>query len=304
VRGGAPGTRETDLLDPRNLVDRVHAVLLAGGSAYGLAAADGVVTRLADAGVGHVVGAGPGEVVPIVPAAVIFDLGRGGSFRATPAGEMGAAAYDAAIGEDRGVPAEPVEPGRPAQGSVGAGTGAVAGGLSGGVGMASTVLGSGCAVGALAVVNATGSPVDPESGELYGTRFRLPGEFAGLGSPDKADVDAWRRPSGDAAFNTTIGVLATDAALTKAQCARLAGAGHDGLARAIRPAHTMVDGDTVFGLSGGSGGPADLSTFQELLCVAADAFSRAVAHAILAATGRPGCPSYLEVFPTALRSPA
>ena len=170
--------------------------------------------------------------------------------------------------------------------------------------MASTVVGSGCAVGALAVVNAAGSPVDPESGELYGARFRLPGEFAALAAPDRADLDAWRRPSGGAVFNTTIGVLATDAALTKAQCARLAGAGHDGLARAIRPAHTMVDGDALFGLSGGSGQPADLLTFQELLGAAADAFSRAVAHAILAATGRPGCPSYRDAFPTALRSPA
>jgi L-aminopeptidase/D-esterase-like protein len=290
VRGGAPGTRETDLLDPRNLVQRAHAVMLAGGSAYGLAAADGVMGRLADAGIGLLVGAVAGEVVPIVPAAVLFDLGRGGSFRATPGADMGAAAYDAAIsGEGH------------AQGSIGAGTGAVAGGFAGGVGTASTVLGMGLTVGALAAVNAAGSPVDPQTGELYGARFRLSGEFAGLATPDRADLDAWRPPTGGAVFNTTIGVLATDAPLTKAQCARLAGAGHDGLARAVRPAHTMVDGDTVFGLGGG-GEPAAVAVFQELLGAAADAFSRAVAHAVLAATGRPGVPSYREVFASAARS--
>jgi len=317
VRGGAPGTRETDLLDPRNLVDRVHAVTLTGGSAYGLAAADGVMARLADAGIGFAVGPGSGEVVPIVPAAVIFDLGRGGTFRATPGADLGAAAYDAAIGEENSGQRGRDEPdrgqhyqdqrgprsfgrGQPAQGSAGAGAGAVAGGFAGGVGMASAVLGDGPTLGALAIVNAAGSPVDP-GGELYGARFGLPGEFARLVAPARADVDAWRPASGGAVFNTTIGVLATDAALTKAQCARLAGAGHDGLARAIRPAHTMIDGDAVFGLGRGRGEPADLGMFQELLGAAADAFSRAVAHAILAATGRPGAPSYLDVFPSAVR---
>jgi putative pantetheine hydrolase len=312
VRGGAPGTRETDLLDPRNLVERVHAVLLAGGSAYGLAAADGVMARLGDAGIGFPVGAASADVVPIVPAAVIFDLGRGGRFRATPGPALGAAAYDAALSEAGH-----------AQGSVGAGTGAVVGGFAGGVGMASTVLAAGPTVGALAVVNAAGSPVDPATGELYGARYRLPGEFAGLARPDRADLEAWRPPGSGAAagsallnttLNTTIGVLATDAPLTKAQCARLAGAGHDGIARAIRPAHTMVDGDTVFGLGGGVGGgvggaggglgggePAGLAVFQELLGAAADAFSRAVVHAVLAAAGRPAAPSYRDVFASAVR---
>ena len=311
VRGGAPGTRETDLLDPRNLVERVHAVVLAGGSAYGLAAADGVMARLGDAGIGYPVGAGAGDVVPIVPAAVIFDLGRGGSFRAVPGADMGAAAYDAAIGEagrvhgphgqgERGSGGQ--HPDQPALGSIGAGTGAVAGGFAGGIGMASAVLEGGPVVGALAVVNAAGSPVDRETGELYGARFRLSGEFTGLRVPEQADLDAWRPPGRGAVFNTTIGVLATDAALTKAQCARLAGAGHDGLARAIRPAHTMIDGDAVFGLGGGRGGPADLAVFQDLLGAAADVFSRAIAHAILAAPGRPGAASYREVFGSAVRS--
>jgi len=298
VRGGAPGTRETDLLDPRNLVERVHAVVMAGGSAYGLAAADGVLARLADAGTGYRVGTDPGEVVPVVPAAVIFDLGRGGSFRATPGAVIGAAAYDFAVGQRR--PGQ--EKDHPSQGSVGAGAGAVAGGFAGGVGMASTVLSRGLTVGALAVVNAAGSPADPDTGELYGARVRLPGEFAGLAAPNEAELAAWRPATGGAVFNTTIGMLATDVALTKAQCARLAGAGHDGLARAVRPAHTMVDGDAVFGLARGGGEPVDLGAFQELLGAAADAFSRAVAHAILAAAGWPGAPSYRDVFPSAVRS--
>ncbi len=299
VRGGAPGTRETDLLDPRNLVERVHAVVLTGGSAYGLAAADGVLTRLADAGIGHPVGAGPGEIVPIVPAAVIFDLGRGGSFRATPGASMGAAAYDAAMAEDR----RDEDGDSSGQGSIGAGTGAVAGGFAGGLGTASAVLSSGRTVGALAVVNAAGSPVDPRTGELYGARYGVPGEFRGLMVPDQAELAAWRRTDRGAVFNTTIGVLATDVALTNAQCARLAGSGHDGLARAIRPAHTMVDGDAVFGLARCGDEPAGLGVFQELLGAAADAFARAMAHAILAAAGRPGAPSYRDVFPSAVRSP-
>jgi putative pantetheine hydrolase len=175
VRGGGPGTRETDLLKPENLVDRVHAIVLSGGSAYGLAAADGVMARLADAGIGFAVG-GPGEVVPIVPAAVLFDLGRGGSFRATPDASFGAAAYDAARSSTE-------------QGSVGAGTGAVTGlgtplgAVKGGVGSASAVLESGVTVAALVAVNAVGSAVDPRTGELYGARFGLGDEFAHLTSP-------------------------------------------------------------------------------------------------------------------------
>src|SRR4051794_25797206 len=170
VRGAAPGTRETDLLDPRATVQRVHAIVLSGGSAFGLAAADGVMARLAAAGVGFPV---PGAVVPIVPAAVLFDLGRGG-----PAGDpglrptaaTGAAAVDAAS-------AGPV-----AVGAVGAGAGAVVGGLEGGVGTASVVLegdhaAAGVIIAALAVVNAAGSAVDPGDGTLLGARLGLPGEF-------------------------------------------------------------------------------------------------------------------------------
>ncbi|MER6951241.1 P1 family peptidase [Nonomuraea sp. NPDC000554] len=288
VRGAAPGTRETELLDPRNLVERVHAVVLTGGSAYGLSAACGVMDCLADAGIGFPV---EGGVVPIVPAAVIYDLGRGGDFRATPDGLFGAAAYDAAVNGGAGSPWT--------NGSVGAGTGAVAGGLAGGVGTASAVLPSGATVAALAVVNAAGSVLDPGSGKLAGTRYGLPGEFGRLREPVDEEVTAWQ-PAKVTSFNTTIGVVATDLALTKAQCGKLAGVAHDGLARAIRPAHTMVDGDTIFGLATCTQPVPDPDGLQDVLAAGADVFSRAVAHAILAATGRADAPAYRDVFPSAL----
>ncbi|NJC74281.1 P1 family peptidase [Planosporangium thailandense] len=291
VRGGGPGTRETDVLDPRNLVDRVHAVVLGGGSAYGLAAATGVMARLADDKIGFPVGVVEGQVVPIVPAAVLFDLGRGGEFRATPDAEFGTSAYDAAT-------AGPV-----ALGTVGAGTGAVAGGVKGGVGSASVVLGSGITVAALAVVNAVGSTVDPTTGELYGVRYGLPGEFDGLRVPgprERAAATAPEPSPAAGAFHTTIGVVATDAALTKAQCQKLAGVAHDGMARAIRPVHSMFDGDTVFALATGVDVPLGPPAFNDVLAAAADAFSRAVVHAMLAATGAGGFRAYAEICPSAV----
>ncbi|MCK2219103.1 P1 family peptidase [Actinomadura sp. ATCC 31491] len=321
VRGAAPGTRETELLDPRNLVERVHAVVLSGGSAYGLSAACGVMDRLAEAGVGFPV---EGGVVPIVPAAVIFDLGRGGAFRATPDATFGAAAH--AFGAPAppspqlsrgtethvgGRAAAPPHPGRPpfatapphASGSIGAGTGAVAGGLAGGVGTASVVLPGavlpgGATVAALAVANPAGSVLDPHDATLAGARYGLPGEFAHLRPPSRAEAEAWRPPARPA-FNTTIGVVATDRTLTKAQCGKLAAVAHDGLARAIRPAHTMTDGDTIFALATCAGPAPGRGEFQEILAAAADAFARAVAHAVLAATGREDAPAYLDVFPSA-----
>ena len=274
VRGGGPGTRETDLLDPRNLVERVHAVLLGGGSAFGLDAAGGVMRWLAEAGIGFPVGAEPGQVVPIVPSAVLFDLGRGGDWGARPDATFGAAACDAAGA------------GAVAMGTVGAGTGAVAGGLKGGVGTASAV-GGDRTVGALVVVNAAGSCVD-ESGSLYGQRLGLDDEFIGV-SPIKGVTSV------KSGFHTTIGVVATDAALTKAQCQKLAGVAHDGLARAIRPVHSMFDGDTIFALATGDGAPLGLIEFDELLGIAADTVSRAVVHGMLAATGAGDFPSYREV---------
>lgn len=305
VRGGGPGTRETDVLDPRNLVERIHAVTLSGGSAFGLAAADGVMQRLFDAGVGYPMG-GPGEVVPIVPGAVIFDLGRGGDFAKYPGAAMGEEAYDAALSS----PAGPVP-----IGVVGAGTGATAGGLKGAVGSASVMLADGTTVAALVVVNAFGSCVDPVTGELYAARFGLPGEFTELLLPD-ADEVAAARAAADAAVEaaaspggpryalaTTIGVVATDAILTKAQCAKVSGIAHDGMARGIRPVHTMFDGDTVFTLATGDRGAPDPLAFHALLDAAGDCFTRAIGSAMLAAesvqTPAGQWRSYRDAFPSA-----
>jgi len=295
VRGGGPGTRETDLLDPRNLVERVHAVVLSGGSAPGLATADGVVQRLLDAGVGFPVG-GPGEVVPIVPAAVLYDLGRGGEFRHHPDAALGSAAYDAS--------AAPL-----VLGNRGAGTGARAGGLKGGIGSASLVMDDGTTVAALVAVNAVGSCVDPATGEVWAARHCLPGDLPGLRRPDPAELadaleaaaalDETRR----APLATTIGVLATDATLTKAQCAKVAGIGHDGLARAINPVHTMFDGDTLFTLATGARPAPDPVQLHALLEAAADCVTRAVARGVLAAetTNTPWgtMRSYRDAFPSA-----
>ncbi|RIK16854.1 MAG: hydrolase [Acidobacteria bacterium] len=309
VRGGGPGTRETDLLDPVNLVERVHAVSLSGGSAFGLAAADGVMRWLLGQGRGFPMG-GPGELVPIVPGAVIFDLGRGGRWDAVPDGSFGAAACEDAL---RGGPA--------ALGVVGAGTGGqVAGGLKGGVGSASLVLPGGATVAALVVLNAVGSTVDPRTGELYAASRLLPGDLEGLPgvapgarlrTPDAVEVEAARERAAEPGpgglprtLATTIGVVATDATLAPAQARRLAMSGHDGLARAVLPAHSMFDGDTLFGLST-CGGPApDPALLHLLLQGAADVVSRAVVRATLAAetvsTPAGTWRSYREAFPSAL----
>ncbi len=276
VRGGGPGTRETDLLDPRNLVERVHAVVLSGGSAFGLAAADGVMQRLAADGVGFPVRDG---VVPIVPGAVIFDLGRGGDFASRPGPQEGSDAYAAASGG-------PVQ-----QGGCGAGTGAQVGGLKGAVGSASAVLPDGTTVGALVVVNATGSCVDLSTGELYAVRFGFPGEFPSVATPlpdelaEARTLAAAAVPVGETptVLATTIGVVATDATLTKAQCAKVAGIAHDGLARGIRPVHTMFDGDTMFTMATGERPAVDAAGLNVLLHVAGDCVTRAIGHAVLSA---------------------
>jgi putative pantetheine hydrolase len=281
VRGGGPGTRETDVLDPKNLVERVHAVLLAGGSAYGLDAATGVMQALEQRGIGFPVGPLPHEIVPIVPAAVLFDLGRGGDFRARPDASFGSQAVAAAT-------AAP-----PAEGSVGAGTGAVAGGLKGGIGTASSVLENGAVVGAIVALNAYGAAVSPDTGEPYGAFAELDGEFGAAvrrmslrALPEPGARDQPRQP-----FNTTIGVLATNVRLDKAQAQKLAGAGQTGMARAIRPVHTLFDGDTVFGLStarvplaDGSEEPmARALALNDLYAAAADTFTRAIVHALISA---------------------
>jgi putative pantetheine hydrolase len=316
VRGAAPGTRETDLLDPHRLVERVHAVVLTGGSAYGLAAVDGVMARLEADRIGHSVGPAPEQVVPIVPAAVVFDLGRGGDFRARPGPETGAAAYDAAVSSSGAEPgtsgAGPgpsgAGPGRSGaeQGEVGAGTGAVVGGLKGGIGGASVVLPGWCTVGALVVLNAAGSAVDPATGELYGARFGLADEFAGLRTPTPAAVRtaAERVPPGllGTLRATTLAVIGTDAPLTPAQCTLLAQMGADGLARAVRPVHTMFDGDTTFALATGIAdrAPDRPAELHRLLAAAADCVTRAIVHAALAAesvtTPAGDWPSYRDAY--------
>ncbi|MDL5157499.1 P1 family peptidase [Actinomycetospora termitidis] len=283
VRGGGPGTRETDALDPRTLVDRVHAVVLSGGSAYGLAAATGVMDALGEAGIGFPVG-GPGEVVPIVPAAVVFDLGRGGDFRRRPDAALGAAAYAAAV------------EGPSPMGVVGAGTGAVVGGLKGGVGTARVATEAG-EVTALVVVNAAGSAVDPRTGELWAARHLTPDDRTPPPLPDDRSglLERLSAAAAPPTLNTTIGVVWTDATLSVAQCSKLAAVGHDGLARAIRPVHGMTDGDTLFGLATCDRPAPDLGGVQALLTAGADAVTRAVGNAVLAAESVGGFRSYTEV---------
>ncbi|WP_029135919.1 P1 family peptidase [Nakamurella lactea] len=305
VRGGAPGTRETDLLDPSAAMERINAIVLTGGSAFGLAAADGVANELADRGIGFRVGSGDREVVPIVPAAVLFDLGRGGTFRATPDAETGRLAVRAALAGST-----------PEQGCVGAGTGAAVAHLKGGVGTASIVLDDGTTVAALVVVNAIGSPVDPLTGALSGARLLHRDDVDALIVPaaeESAAVLEAARPRGpvrDQPFdaqvlkNTTVGVIATDATLTKAQCRKLAGIGHDGLARTVNPVHTLLDGDSLFGLSTERRPPPDPVDLHEILCAAGDLVSRAVIRAILAATGTRTeagyWPAYTDLAPSAV----
>jgi L-aminopeptidase/D-esterase-like protein len=282
-RGGAPGTRETDLLAPANLVQRAHAVCLTGGSAYGLAAADGVMRWLSERHHGFPVGAQPHEVVPIVPAAVLFDLPRG-DWGNRPDSDFGYAACQAATD------------GPVVMGTVGAGTGAKLGSLKGGIGTASVVLDSGAVVGALVAANAAGEAVDPDTGRPWMADLELAGEF-GARWPDRGIT----LPATESPLNTTIGVVAVDTALSKAEAQRLAMAAQDGLARSVRPAHSMFDGDTVFALATGArsleNGPLGL---DQLCAAAADVFARAVVHALLAAESVPGLAAYREVWPESL----
>ena len=278
VRGGAPGTRETDLLAPENLVDRVHAVLLTGGSAFGLDAAAGVMRWLEEHGHGLAVGRAR---VPIVPAAVLFDLWHG-DLSIRP---------DAAAGHAACVAASSAAP---AQGNVGAGAGASVGKLfgieramKGGIGTASVRVGA-ITVGALVAVNATGDVIDPTDGQvLAGARISA-GSHQLLGC--SAALMRGELPERLAAgMSTTIGVIATDAVLDKAQCRKLASMAHDGLARAIDPIHTPFDGDTLFALAtGASGKPGNLTLLGAL---AAAVTARAVASAIRHACGLPGLPA-------------
>ncbi|MGO4200403.1 P1 family peptidase [Rhodococcus sp. TAF43] len=299
VRGGGPGTRETDLLDPSHSVQQVHAVLLTGGSAYGLAAADGVMRWLEEHDHGIPMGA-PGQVVPIVPGAVIFDLPVG-DWNVRPTAEFGRRAASRASGTV-------------VTGSVGAGTGARAGVIKGGVGSASTVIDGGPAdgvtVAALMVANPVGAVWDPDTGLPWGLSL-ADAERRGMRLPSPDDLAAANELGAKTTvLNTTIGVIATDATLSKAACRRVAVAGHDGLARAIRPAHSPLDGDTIFALATGArdvpapdGVPAAFPTELPILdavCTAAAACVQwAIVDAILSATAVAGIPSYRDVFPSA-----
>lgn len=269
VRGAAPGTRETDLLRPGNLVEYVHAVVLAGGSAFGLAAADGVMRYLAQTGVGLVMG---GAQVPIVPSAVLFDLMHGEP-NIYPDAAMGrAAATMASKGMEQGL--------------VGAGCGATVGKLvtsgipqPGGLGSASLTLAEGVTVGAVVAVNAVGDVFDPRTGECIacalmpdGTPVRAEGLL--FGNPPASQQIRIPAPGS----NTTIGVVAVDCKLTKAQANRLADVAHDGLARAIRPVHTQMDGDTMFALATERVGQE--VNFVKLCAAAAEVTARAIANAI------------------------
>jgi len=282
VRGGAPGTRETDLLDPVNTVDVVHAVVLSGGSAFGLDAASGVVRYLEEQGIGFETAVAR---VPIVVQAILYDLAVGGDPAVRPDAECGyrgaGAATDAPVGE----------------GSVGAGAGATVGkirgmgrAMRGGVGSASVTLSNGLTVAALVAVNALGDVIDPTTGRV------VAGVRAENGST-LADARRLLREAGQASpgpgQNTTIGVVATNARLTKAQVTKMAQMAHDGIARTVYPAHTPWDGDAIFGLATGSfGGEPDVGTIGAL---AADVVAEAILRAVRAADGLPGIPAVSDL---------
>ena len=279
VRGGAPGTRETDLLDPSNTVQQIHAVVLSGGSAFGLDAATGVARFLEERGIGFDVGVAK---VPIVPAAVLFDLAVGGRADVRPTAESGYLAAHAATNT------------AVAEGNVGAGAGATVGKIAGftramksGLGTASLTLPDGLIVAALVAVNAVGDVLDPATGKL----------IAGVRTDDaRALADARKllrmggfKPLGRPGENTTIGVVATNASLDKAQSRKVAQMAQDGFARTIVPAHTPLDGDTIFALAiGGLSGEPNVMTIGAL---AAEVMAEAIGRAVRAATGLPGLPA-------------
>lgn len=285
IRGGAPGTRETALLDPTSVIEKVHAVLLSGGSAYGLSAADGVMRWLEEHGHGFDVGVAK---VPIVPAAILFDLPLARA-DVRPDAAAGYAACEAASDA-------PV-----AQGNVGAGTGASCGKALGfsratkaGIGSASVRLESGAIVAALVTVNAFGDVVDPRTGRIIaGARAYDDSGFADsmayLASTDGLTIA--RLAEQQLGQNTTLAVVATNAALTKNHATKVAQMAHDGLARVIRPIHTMLDGDAIFALSLGEQG-ADVSLIGAL---AADVVAQAIINAVLAAEPLGGLPCAREL---------
>jgi L-aminopeptidase/D-esterase-like protein len=290
VRGGAPGTRETDLLDPRCLVERIDAIALSGGSAFGLDAASGVMAWLRQNGRGFTVGE---SIVPIVPAAILFDLNNGGDKDWGDEPPYRALARQAA---DAAAPAF-------ALGNAGAGLGATAGALKGGLGSASfqyqPAQGDGYTVGALAAVNSFGSVVMPESGTFWAWALERDGELGGQVPPTGGLSAAHLDTPFEALLgaNTTLAVVATDAALSKAQAGRVAIMAHDGFARAIRPVHTPYDGDSVFVLSTGQRPLANpAADIGRIGMLAADCVARAVARGVFAAETLDNRPGYRAVY--------
>lgn len=283
VMGGAPGTRETDLLSPDRLVQQVDALVLSGGSAFGLDAASGVVAGLLAAGRGFPVGP---VRVPIVPAAILFDMLNGGekdwlAGAPNPYPVLGRAALDAA-GPDF------------ALGSFGAGTGALTDGLKGGLGSASAVLSNGVTVGALVAVNPLGSVVAGDGPQFHAAPFEFGNEFGGLGLPRSGSPGYEPLPAKRRGEATTIAIVATDARLSKAQAQRMAVAAHDGMARAILPSHTPLDGDLVFAAATGARALPQSDADGFLLGhAAACCLARAIARAVFHATADPG-----DVAPT------
>ena len=273
VLGGAPGTRETDLLDPHNSVETINAIVLSGGSAFGLDAASGAQAALKERGIGFDV---RGIRVPLVPTAILFDLQNGGDKdwgRYPPYRELG---YEAVANASHDFEI----------GTSGAGAGALAAGLKGGLGSASTVLPSGVTVAAMAGVNPTGSVTVGKTPYFWAAPWEIDAEFGGLGfptplPPDAQDINIKFRENG---ANTTIAVIATDAVLTKSATKRLAIAAHDGFARAIWPAHTPIDGDLVFALATGKSGIVlDHSGAIDLYAAAGATMARAIARGVHAA---------------------
>jgi L-aminopeptidase/D-esterase-like protein len=280
VRGGGPGTRESEALSPENLVGRAHAVVLAGGSVFGLAAADGVAAALSVRGVGLQLRPGS-PPIPIVPSAVLHDLGNGGEKKwgaSPPYRDLGIRALEAA-GVDF------------ALGSVGAGRGAMAGLIKGGVGSASLNLNDGLIVGALVALNSIGSALMPDGKTYWAWPFELEREFGGGPpahamdvsdpAPDESRLMALGRLQAGA--NTTLGVVACNADLTTVECKRVAMMAQDGIARAVRPAHTPFDGDTIFALASGEFRvPAEgrASQIGRIGSAAADCLARAIARAV------------------------
>lgn len=277
VMGGGPGTRDTELLSPENLVEQIDAIVLSGGSAFGLDAASGAQAALREMGRGFEIGP---HRVPIVPSAILFDLVNGGDKdwgRFGPYRELG---YEATRSADKGF----------ALGTEGAGTGAVTATCKGGLGSASTMLkfsdGSEVTIAALVAVNALGSALVGDSGHFWAAPFEVEREFGGLGFPspfpqNARDLRIKHRKALKSGANTTIGVIATDAKLSKSQAKRLAIATHDGFARAIWPSHTPLDGDLIFALATGSSGATPALDDQiDLGAIAASTMARAIARGV------------------------